>query len=41
MQSEAAKLAEVAKGGDFEAVKAPFGETVKACKACHDKYRNK
>jgi cytochrome c556 len=41
MQGEAAKLAEVAKGGDFEAVKAQFGETGKACKACHDKYRNK
>lgn len=41
MQGEAAKLAEVAKGGDFQAVKAQFGETGKACKACHDKFRNK
>ena len=41
MQNEAAKLAEVAKGGDFNAVKAQLGETGKACKACHDKYRNK
>ena len=41
MQGEAAKLAEVAKGGDFAAIKTQFGETGKACKACHDKYRNK
>jgi cytochrome c556 len=41
MQGEAAKLAEVAKAGDFAAVKAQFGETGNACKACHDKYRNK
>ncbi len=41
MQAEAAKLAEVAKGGNFDAAKAQFGETGKACKACHDKYRNK
>jgi len=41
MQGEAAKLAEVAKGADFAAIKAQFGETGKACKACHDKYRNK
>ena len=41
MQGEAAKLAEVAKSGDFNAAKAQLGETGKACKACHDKYRNK
>jgi cytochrome c556 len=41
MQAEAAKLAEVAKGGDLAASKAQLGETGKACKACHDKYRNK
>ena len=41
MQAEAAKLAEVAKSGDFNAAKAQLGETGKACKACHDKFRNK
>jgi cytochrome c556 len=41
MQGEAAKLAEVAKRGDLNAAKAQFGETGKACKACHDEYRNK
>jgi cytochrome c556 len=41
MQAEASKLAQVAQGGDFNAAKAQLGETGKACKACHDKYRNK
>jgi cytochrome c556 len=39
MQQETAKLPEVA--GDFNALKAQVGETGKACKACHDKYKNK
>ena len=38
---EAARLAEVARSGEFNAAKAQLGETGKACKACHDKYRNK
>ncbi|HTS52136.1 MAG TPA: cytochrome c [Burkholderiales bacterium] len=41
MQQETAKLAEVAQSGDFNALKAQVGDTGKACKACHDKYRNK
>ena len=41
MQQETAQLAEVAQSGDFNALKARVGETGKACKACHDKYRNK
>ena len=41
MNQETAKLSQVAQSGDFEAVKAQVGETGKACKACHDKYRNK
>jgi cytochrome c556 len=41
MQTEVDKLAEVAKAGDFNSSKAQFGEAGKACKACHDKYRNK
>lgn len=36
---EATKLAEVAASGDQAAVKAQFGKTGEACKACHDKYR--
>jgi len=41
MQQEIGKLAEVAKGGDLNAVKAQFGATGKACKACHDDFRRK
>jgi cytochrome c556 len=41
MQQEISKLAQVAKGGDLNAIKAQFGETGKACKACHDDFRRK
>ena len=36
---EANELAKVAAGGDAAAVKAQFGKTGEACKACHDRYR--
>ena len=36
---QANKLQQVAMSGDQGAIKAQFGETGKACKACHDKYR--
>jgi cytochrome c556 len=36
---QANKLAEVAAGGDQGAIKTQFGELGKACKACHDKFR--
>lgn len=36
---QANKLQQVALSGDPAAIKAQFGETGKACKACHDKYR--
>lgn len=36
---QANKLAEVAAGGDAAAIKAQFGELGKACKSCHDKFR--
>ncbi len=39
MQREAAKLAEVAAGGDQEAMKKQFGATGKTCKGCHDDYK--
>lgn len=38
-QREAAALAEVAAGGDVDAIKAQFGKTGGTCKACHDKYK--
>ena len=39
-QQEAAKLAEVAKGGDEAAIKAQFGKTAETCKACHKEFKN-
>ena len=39
MQEEMAKLNDIAKGGNIDAIKAQVGETGKACKACHDTYR--
>jgi cytochrome c556 len=41
MQQEVEALAKVANTGDFDAAKSQLGETGQACKACHDKYRNK
>ena len=38
-QREAAKLAEVAKGGDEGAIKAQFGKTAETCKACHKEFK--
>lgn len=39
--AEANKLAEVAAGGDVNAIKAQFGKTGETCKSCHDKFRMK
>lgn len=41
LEQEAAKLAEVAKGGNLDAIKRQFGATGKACKACHEDFRSK
>ena len=41
MQQEMSKLAQAANSGDLNAIKAQFGETGKACKACHDDFRKK
>ena len=41
MQAEVAKLLLAAQTGDAAALKAQVGETGKACKACHDNFRNK
>jgi cytochrome c556 len=41
LEQEAAKLAEVAKGGDLDAIKRQFGATGKACKSCHDDFKKK
>lgn len=37
--THAAKLSQVAAGGDVEAVKAQTRQTFMACKSCHEKYR--
>jgi cytochrome c556 len=39
METEATKLAEVAKGGDLAAIKAQFGAVGGACGDCHDAYK--
>jgi cytochrome c556 len=41
MEQEMGKLAVAAKGGDLNAIKVQYGETGKACKACHDDFRKK
>jgi cytochrome c556 len=38
-QAETAKLAEVAAGGDVDAIKSQARATGAACNACHEKYR--
>ena len=40
-QSEATKMSEVAKGGNFDAIKVQFGSLAKSCGNCHDNFRNK
>ena len=40
MQDEVAKLVTAARTNNLDNVKAAFGEVGKACKACHDEYRN-
>lgn len=39
-QSETAKLAEAAKSGSADAIKAQVGAVGKTCKGCHDSFRN-
>ncbi len=41
MENETAKLAKLAKGGNFDAIKEQFGEVRKTCKACHDDFKEK
>lgn len=41
MQEEMAKLNVAAKGGNVDAIKAAAGDVGKACKGCHDDFREK
>ena len=38
-QVEATSLADVAKGGDMNAIKPQFGKVGESCKACHKEYK--
>lgn len=41
MQQQVVKLDAAAKGGNLDAIKTAFGDTAKACKSCHDDFREK
>lgn len=41
MQEQVVKLEAAAKSGNLDAVKVAFGDSAKACKACHDDFREK
>jgi len=41
LENESARLAELAKGGNFDVLKEQFGKLQKTCKACHDDFKNK
>lgn len=41
MQEQVVALDAAAKSGNLDAIKATFGETAKACKACHDNFHKK
>jgi cytochrome c556 len=41
MELEAAKLGDVAQGGDRKAITEQIAATGKACKSCHDDYKKK
>ena len=40
-ESDSAKLADIAKGGDLGAIKAQFGVVAQNCKSCHQQFRSK
>ncbi|MGH8286603.1 MAG: cytochrome c, partial [Steroidobacteraceae bacterium] len=41
MQAKTAVLAKIAVSGDEAKIKRVFNDTGQACKACHDKFREK
>lgn len=41
LQAETQKLLAAAKSGDLAAIKTAFGDTGKACKACHEEFKKK
>ncbi len=40
LQAETVKLAAASRSGSLDAIKPAFGEVGKACKGCHDDFRN-
>jgi cytochrome c556 len=40
-ETESRKLVKAAAGGDFNTIKAQFGNLGKSCKSCHDAYRSR
>jgi len=41
MENETAKLAELSKGGNLDALKEQVGKVQKTCKACHEEFKTK
>jgi cytochrome c556 len=41
LQVDTAKLADAARTGDLERIKAAFGDTADSCRACHREFRNR
>ncbi|MDD5057571.1 MAG: cytochrome c [Sideroxydans sp.] len=41
METETAKLAELAKGGNLDALKEQLGKVQKTCKSCHEEFKTK
>lgn len=41
LENESAKLAELSKGGNLDALKEQLGKVQKACKSCHEEFKNK
>ncbi len=40
LEAATSKLADAAKQGNLDDIKAPFGEVAKSCKSCHEKFRS-
>ena len=41
LQGDTVKLADAARTGDLERIKAAFGDTADSCRACHREFRNR
>jgi cytochrome c556 len=41
METETAKLAELSRTGNLDALKEQVGKVQKTCKSCHEEFKNK